>query len=200
MAHELTHVVQQGRAGERVQRYEAGEHAELGETQSQLKAAFAPTSYVVKKGDRLDQIAKKFGITVAELKAANKAKLKKWPATSGRKRMIEGFNAGETVSIPQPLNDLAKAATKDKAAKFTINGVVLDYGVGIALGDLYETPAQMAKASPKELKALAALIIRERSGGKAVSTAEWEKASGGQYLKLAAKNEAALRPAPARPW
>jgi len=194
MAHELTHVVQQGRAGARAQRYEAGEHAELGETQSQLKAHFAPTSYVVKKGEDLDFIAKKFGITVSELKAANKDKVKKWPAKSGRKRMIEGFNAGETVSIPQKLNDLAKAATKDKAAKITVNGVVLDYGVAIALGDLYENPGQMAKAPPKELKALATLIKREQSGGKEVSTAEWEKASGGRYLKLAAKNEAHFAP------
>ena len=177
-----------------VQRYEAGEHAQLGETQEELNKAFAPLSYTVKKGDRLSAIAKKFGITVAELKDANKAKLKKWPAVDGSGRMIEGFNADETVSIPQNLNDLAKAATKDKSAKFTVNGVVLDYGVAIAMGDLFESPEQMTKASPKELQDLAALIKREQSGGKPVTTQEWETASGGRYLKLAEKNEAHFAP------
>lgn len=182
------------RAGQRVQRYEAGEHAQLGETQAELQAAFAPGSYTVKAGDHLSAIAKRFGITDAELKDANKDKLKKWPAKDGSGRMIEGFNAGETISIPQKLNDLAKAATQDKSAKFAINGVVLEYGVGIAMGDLFESPEQMAKAPPEELKALAALIQREQSGGKPVSTEEWQKATGGRYLKLAEKNEAHFAP------
>jgi Domain of unknown function (DUF4157)/LysM domain len=194
LAHELTHVVQQGGAGERVQRYEAGEHAKLGETQDELKQAFAPTSYVVQKGEKLRTIADRFGITVAELKAANKDKLRQWPASDGSGRMIEGFNAGETISIPQQLNDLAKAATKDKSATFTVNGVVLEYGVGIALGDLFESPEQMANASPKELKDLAALIKREQVTGKLVEHDEWEKASGGRYLKLAEKNVAHFAP------
>lgn len=194
MAHELTHVVQQQGPGGRVQRYEAGEHGELGETQAELKAAFAPSDYKVRKGDRLSAIARKFGISVTELKGANKAKLKKWPAANGSGRMIEGFNAGETISIPQKLSNFAKAAIKDKSAKFTVNGVVMDYGVGIAMGDLYESPGQMAKASPKELKALAVLIKREQSGGTPVTTVEWEKATSGRYLKLAEKNEAHFAP------
>ena len=193
LAHELTHVVQQASLRQRVQRYEAGEHAQLGETQAELTAGLAPASYVVQKGEKLSTIAKKFGITVAELKEANKDKLKKWPANDGSGRLIEGFNAGETVSIPRKLNDLAKSAIKDKSATFTVNGVVLDYGVGIAMGDLYESPEQMAKASPKELKELAALIKREQAGGK-VTTEEWQKATGGRYLKLAEKNVAHFAP------
>jgi hypothetical protein len=181
-------------ARKHIQRYEAGEHAQLGETQAELQAAFAPTSYTVKKGEHLDAIAKKFGLSVAELKEANKEKLKKWPATDGSGRMVEGFNAGETISIPQKLNELAKTAVADKSAKFTVNGVVLDYGVGIAMGDLFESPEQMAKAPPQELEALAALIKREQSGGKPVSTAEWQAATGGRYLKLAEKNEAHFAP------
>lgn len=193
LAHELTHVVQQERAGTRVQRYEAGEHAELGETREELKKALAPATYPVQKDDTLLSIAEKFRITVAELKEANKAKLKRWPATDGNGRTIEGFDAGEIIAIPQRLSDFAKAAVTDKSAKFTVNGVVMDYGVGIAMGDFFESPEQMAKASPEELKTLAALIQRERSG-KPVSTEEWVKATGGRYLKLAEKNEAHFAP------
>ena len=184
LAHELAHVVQQAGGGKRVQRYEAGEHAQLGETQAELQPAVAPISYTVKKGDRLSAIAHQFGITVAEIKAANKDKLNKWPAKDGSGRMIEGFNVGETVSIPQKLNDFAKDVTKDKSATFTVNGVVLDYGVGIAMGDFFESPEQMAKASPDQLKELADLIKREQTGGKPVTTAEWQKATRGRYLKL----------------
>jgi hypothetical protein len=125
---------------------------------------------------------------VTELKAVNMHKLKKWPASDGSGRMVEGFNAGETISIPQHLNDFAKAAVKDKSATFTVNGVVLDYGVGIAMGDLYETPEQMSKASPKELKELAALIKREQTGGQPVKTEEWQQATNGRYMALAEKN------------
>jgi len=194
LAHELTHVVQQGSLSNRVQRYEAGEHAQFGETQTELQTAFAPISYVVQKGDRLSALAAKFGLTRAELKDANKDKVKKWPAADGSGRIVEGFNAGETISIPQKLNDFAKSAVKDKSATFTINGVVLDYGVGIAMGDLFESPEQMAKASPDEIRELAALIKREQTGGKPVTTEEWQKATRGRYLKLAEKNVAHFAP------
>lgn len=194
LAHELTHVVQQVGEDRRVQLYEAGEHGQLGETQAELQTAFAPTSYIVQKGDKLSTIAQKFMISVEELKEANKDKLKKWPASNSSGRMIEGFNDGETVSIPQKLNDLAKALTKDKSAIFTVNGVVLDYGVAIAMGDLFDSPEQMAQASPDELRDLAILIKREQSGGKPVTTEEWQKATRGRYLNLAQKNVAHFAP------
>src|SRR5262245_60703632 len=60
-----------GGAGGAVQRYEAGEHAKTGETQDELKKAYAPIAYTVLKGDTLESIAAKFHITVEELKAAN---------------------------------------------------------------------------------------------------------------------------------
>jgi LysM repeat protein len=168
-------------SGQRVQRYESGEHAKLGETQAELQAAFAPTKYIVQKGDTVDSIASRFGLTVDELKEANKDKLQKLPGKPGSRQTVEGFNPGESVSIPQKLNDLAKTAVKDKSAKFTVNGVVLDYGVGIAMGDLFESPEQMARASPQELQELATLILRERSGQN-VTQAEWQKATKGRYL------------------
>jgi LysM repeat protein len=182
-------------SGMHVQCYEAGEHAQLGETQDELQAGLADTtSYTVKKGEHLHTIAARFGVTVAALQEANKDKVRRWPATDGSGRMIEGFNAGETVNVPHELNDFARAATRDKSATFTVNGVVLDYGVGIAMGDFFESPAQMAKATPQELTRLVALIKREQSGGKPVTTEEWEKATGGRYLKLAEKNETHFAP------
>ena len=197
LGHELTHVVQQESAGKRLQRYEAGEHAQMGETQAELKALFVPSNYQVQKGDSLFSIAKKFELTPAEVRESNKDKLQKWPAKDGSGQVIEGFTTGETILIPQKLKGLAKAATKDKSAKITINGVVMDYGVGIALGDLYETPELMAAAPPKELKALAALVERERAGGK-VTNKEWQDASGGRFLKLAEKNVAHFAPQSAK--
>jgi hypothetical protein len=171
-----------------VQRYEAGEHAQLGETQSELQSALAPTSYTVTRGERLSRTAAAFGLSLVELKTANKGKVKRWPAADGSGRMVDGFHAGETITIPRKLNDMARAAVVEKSATFTLNGVVLDYGVGVAMGDLFESPEQMAKAPPAELQQLATLIKRERAGGKPVSTEEWQAATRGRYLKLAEEN------------
>jgi len=197
LAHELTHVVQQGNGSRKIQRYEAGEHARMGETQAELKALFVPSNYQVQKGDSLFSIAKKFELAPAEVREPNKDKLQKWPAKDGTGQVVEGFKTGETILIPQKLKGFAEAATKDKSAKITINGVVMDYGVGIALGDLYETPELMAAAPPKELKALAALIKRERAGGR-VTNKEWQDASGGRFLALAEKNVAHFAPQSAK--
>jgi hypothetical protein len=100
---------------------------------------------------------------------------------------VEGFAIGEKTRIPSFPTAATKEASKGKPLTFKINGVDLEYGVGIAMGDLFETPEQMAKASAAELTALAALIKREQSG-KPVSTDEWQKATGGRYLELAKKN------------
>ena len=188
LAHELTHVVQQ--------RYGSGEHAEFGDARKEMQALIDGESidYTVKPAERLDQIARKFGITVEALKKANSDKLKTWDAFDGSGRKIVGFNAGEKIVIPPVLNVETEAALKSSSGtSFTINGVTMDYGVGIAMGDFFESPEQMAKASKVELKKLASLITRERSGGS-VSTAEWEAATGGRYLKLAEKNEAHFAP------
>lgn len=181
-----------------VQRYEAGEHAKTGDTQDELKKAYAPLQYVVVKGDTLDSIADKFKITVDELKEANRDKLKKQPAAKGAKggkKTVEGFDAGQQVAIPQKLNEMARDAIKDPSAKITVNGVVLEYGTVLAMGgDLFGSPEEMAKASPDELKAIAALITEEKKTGKPIDTARWQAATKGRYLDLAAKNEAHFAP------
>jgi LysM repeat protein len=205
LAHELTHVVQQEGTGARVQRYESGEHVQLGETDAELTAAItassapasggsaAPATYTVKAGEQLPKLAKRFSVTPQELKAANPGKVRKWAAFDGSGRIIEGFNANETIAIPQKLAGPKTAPVADKSTSFTVNGVVLEYGVGIAMGDFFATPADMAAAKPAEIKAIAELIRRER-GGKPVTTEEWEKATGGRYLKLAEANTTHFAP------
>ncbi len=177
-----------------VQRYEAGEHAKTGDTQDELKKAYAPIQYTVVKGDTLDSIAAKFKITVAELTEANHDKIKHLPAEKGGKKH-DGFTPGEQIAIPQKLNEMARDAIKDTSVKVTVNGVVLDYGTLIAMGgDLFGSPEELAKASPDELKAIAALIIEEKQTGKLISTDRWQKATNGRYLGLAAKNEPHFAP------
>jgi hypothetical protein len=177
-----------------VQRYEAGEHAKTGDTQDELKKAYAPIQYTVVNGDTLDSIAAKFKITVAELTEANHDKIKHFPAAKGGKKH-DGFQSGEQIAIPQKLNEMARDAIKDTSVKVTVNGVVLDYGTLIAMGgDLFGSPEELAKASPDELRAIAALITEEKQTGKLISTERWQKATGGRYLGLAAKNEPHFAP------
>jgi LysM repeat protein len=184
-----------------VQRYEAGEHAQFGETGDVLKALVAERTftYKVKPGEQLPKIAAKFGVGVNELKEANSAKLKKWRTTRGTgpketgSTIVEGFNAGEEITIPPVINEFTQEGLKTRELIFTVNGVKLEYGQGIAMGDLYESPDEMIKAPATELQALAALIKKEK-GGTPVTTAEWDAATGGRYHLLAEKNEAHFAP------
>jgi nucleoid-associated protein YgaU len=67
----------------------------------------------------------------------------------------------------------------------------MSYGEMIAMGDLFETPEEMRKATETELRALVELIRRQRDKGTAsVSEDEWIKATNGRYTKLAGKNVA----------
>lgn len=178
-----------------VQRYEAGEHTKTGTTQEHHKKAYAPLHYTVLLNDTLAGIADKFQLSVAELRDANREKLKKWPAQHGGKRLIEGFAVGEDVAIPQKLNELSRAAIQHPSIPLTVNGVVLDYGTVIAMGgDLFASPEQLASTSPDELREIAALIEEEKKTGKAVSTERWQEATSRRYGELAAKNEAHYAP------
>jgi hypothetical protein len=89
---------------------------------------------------------------------------------------------------------MEQGLVKDKSAKFMVNGVELEYGVVIAMGDLFESPEQMASASPDELRELKVLIERERASGKLVKTEEWMRATRGRYLTLAEKNASHFAP------
>ena len=181
--------------GGAVQRYEAGEHAKMGDTQEHLKKANAPLQYTVIKDDTLSSIAEKFKISVSELKDANPNKLKKWPASNGSKKLIEGFNTGGQIAIPQKLNEMARESVKDPSIKITVNGVVLEYGAVIAMGgDLFGSPEELAATPASELQAIAELINEEKKTGKPVSTERWQLATKGRFLALAAKNEVHFAP------
>jgi LysM repeat protein len=202
LAHELTHVVQQSGLGARVQRYESGEHAQFGETGDVLEEFIAERAlkYKVKPGDTLKKIAAKYGIPVEDLKEANSGKLKKWHTTGGggkKDSTVEGFNAGEEITIPAIINEFTREALKSKELTFTIKGVTLEYGEGISMGDFYLDPMQMISAPEKELLALSALIKKEKSGTP-VTNKEWDDATGGRYSDLAEKNEAHFAPPNAR--
>lgn len=203
LAHELTHVIQQSRYPSfpvHIQRYESGEHAELGETGPQLQSeaeknfAARESLYTVKRGDTLKKIAASFKVSVADLKARNKSKLKLWQANNGRRR-VEGFNAGEEIIIPTGfLTPIEADVAEGKDLTFTVNGVKITYGEGVAMGDFFENPDAMSNLPKAKLQQLVNLIRRERSGGKAVTTEEWEKATAGTYLRLAESNESHFAP------
>ena len=90
------------------------------------------------------------------------------------------------------------------AHKVTINGVTMDEGDLIALGDLYEKPEDIYKAPAAELQKLVTLIERDKKfysgqGGTAVSNAEWADATKArpkdqQYLELAKRNDPHFAP------
>ena len=203
LAHELAHTIQQsvGRAAlprsaqPVVQRYESGEHAKFGETGDRLHNAITAKAfaYKVRGGETIAKIAAKFQVTAEQLRDINRNKVRRWPATADPQRTVEGFEAGDSILIPPVLNEATKEALKGKELTFAVNGVIVSYGTGIALGDFYASAEDMLNAPAAELENLSNLIQKEKSGGK-VSTAEWQAASGGRYLRLAERNQAHFAP------
>jgi hypothetical protein len=178
-----------------LQKYEAGEHAQFGETGDILSKAISDRAFVrkVKTGETLKQIAAKYGISESDLIAANKAKLKRWSSNEDPERKVQGFNAGDEITIPPVINEATKEALKTKEISLMVNGVTLSYGEGIAMGDLFSSAEEMLKAPPAKLQKLAELIRKEKAK-QTVTTDDWQKATGGDYLKLAEKNESHFAP------
>lgn len=195
LAHELAHVVQQAAApssSATLRRYAAGEHAQFGETGPVLRKdvsdrAFA---YKVRPGDTFQGLSAKFGVSIDEIKDANRAKLKVFHNPAGA---VEGFLAGEEILIPPVVNDATREALKTNELTFVVHGVTLEYGVGITMGDFFEDPADMLSFPAAKLQNLANLVRKEKAGTP-VATADWEAATDGRYLKLAAKNEKHFSP------
>src|SRR5262249_43151371 len=91
------------------------------------------------------------------------------------------------------------AQTGSTARKVTINGVTMDEGTLIALGDFFEKPEDISDAPKDDLQNLVDLIQRDKMAftgqGPAVpvSNAEWEQATqflppDKRYLALAKRN------------
>src|SRR4029078_471195 len=115
-------------------------------------------------------------------------------ATAKGSSIIEGFYAGDTIAIPPIVNQAIREALQIAELTFTINGVSLEYGVGIAMGDFYKTPEAMQRAPKGELEALARLIRKEKEGEKVKDRDDWEAVIGSRYLDLAKKNVAHFAP------
>ncbi|MDJ0355290.1 DUF4157 domain-containing protein [Paenarthrobacter sp. PH39-S1] len=150
--------------GERaVQRYEAGEHAKLGETGEAMSELLAKRAlkYIVRKGETPAFLAAKFGLGEDELLTANPDKCKTWPGSSGN--AVSGFNAGEVLLIPPMLNQATKDALTQKQLSMVINGATIEYGEGIAMGDFFADPTQLSGASAKQLNSLTALIKKDKA-------------------------------------
>jgi hypothetical protein len=81
-----------------------------------------------------------------------------------------------------------------------VNGVELTEGEVIAMGDFFDTPEAMKAAKPDELTKLRDLIRRDERAYKGepgvtpVGNDEWDKATAGRYIDLAAKNVAHFAP------
>ncbi len=200
LAHELTHVLQQAGSGvpskRSVQRYEAGEHAQLGETEDQFKKLATP-NYIIYKVEQREMptdIATKFAVSVEELKEANKDKLQKWKTANGK--TIEGFSKGDLILIPPKINPAVKDALKNSGQMIVyVNGAKLEYGDIIAMsGDMFEDINDLLTMSQAQLEEIARLIKEEKTTGKALDTARWDKATGGRFIKYAQKNEKHFAP------
>jgi LysM repeat protein len=196
LIHGLSHVLAQGGGQRHVQRYEAGEHAELGATERPFKDLATPAAitYKVKKGELPEKIAKDFAVSMEELKELNKDKLHKWTTKSGR--TIEGFNQGETIVIPPQLNPAVKDTLKTTGQMIVnVNGAKLEYGEIIAMGgDMFEDVNDLLTMNQTQLEEIAKLIKEEKTTGKPLDAARWDKATGGRFVKLAEKNEKHFAP------
>jgi hypothetical protein len=98
---------------------------------------------------------------------------------------IRRYEAGEHAQFG------AKPGEVEKTVK--IKEVEMTYGEMIAMGDLFEDPDAINNATPDQLTRLRDLIRDEKkyytkAGGHKATENEWDQATGGAYLKLAAKN------------
>ncbi len=82
--------------------------------------ALAPSGeYVVQPGDKIKNIAAKFGVTVPELKERNHDKLKPTPESEN-----PWFLAGERIAIPPPTSPLGAKVTHPVTKKANIKGIL----------------------------------------------------------------------------
>lgn len=196
-----------------IQRFEAGEHAQFGETGAELKSLIdAPESvYTVKPGgETLAAIASAFGVPSDDLLQRNKDKIRQVPVgktTQSKKKAktVPGFAAGERIEIPKILNQAQRDARSVSELSFGVGladaagkRATVAYGEGIAMGgDLFANPDQIDATPKDKIENLQKLIQGEKSSarrGKFVETADWDLATDKRYSELALKNESHFAP------
>jgi hypothetical protein len=228
-----------------IQRFEAGEHMQLGEVESMIvpdegnhTVTGAPRTYKVKKGEtpatiavdlkvELDlliarnaslyksnkggrhwfeagavlvvpgppaaELARQLGVTPKALLDRNAATVNTSTSPHGG-TVYQTFDRGATVVVPSGkmkrggTQPSAKGAPQPGRDITDIQGVKFSYGEVIALGDFYETPDDMFKASKAELTKLKELMALDRANPGSVTTKQWQDATGGRFVDLATKN------------
>jgi hypothetical protein len=166
LAHELAHVVQQ-RSGL------------VAPTTSVAGSAVNDSPMLEAHADRLGYRALSSG------QAAPKAARTRSPSS----RVVQRYESGEHAQFGAGVKDPATS----KEREVVINKVTMTYGEMIAMADLFKDADAMQHASESKLRELVRLIRQDRafyeSGvGAKVTDEEWDKATGGDYLKLAADN------------
>jgi LysM repeat protein len=210
LAHELAHVTQQSSgAHPLVQRYEAGEHTQFGQTGPELKSLInAPQArYTVGKGESASFIAKAFNVPVEELLERNKNKVKTFRSKSDKSKKVRGFWVGEVIEIPPVRNEAMNEALKTdelsyKAGQPDGKGerATVRYGQGIAMGgDLYGKPDDIDNDSKSSIENIDQMIDKEEAGSKKttkewIDNADWDKATNKRFVGLALANESHFSP------
>ncbi len=122
------------------------------------------------------------------------------------------YDTGEHSLMGQFINDTVSSPIKgieqlSPKTLYDINGVEFTYGQIMTLGDLYDTYKDLDNASSAELEGLKKLIIRSENlyknaifkmglGNAVDPEDEWDDATGGRYLELAAVNNSHFAPPP----
>ncbi len=132
-------------------------------------------------------------MTAKQLEAANPSLLRRWPRAGGGVGTVVGFEAGATVKIPPVLNAAIERALKADELTFVVGKTTMSYGVGIAMGDFFKDPDEMAGTSKAKLDKLSELV-KSDVGGARVTTDQWQAATDGRYLDLAQSNETHFAP------
>ena len=112
-------------------------------------------------------------------------------------------NIGRLADLSRPFFDTgehARAAEEIGVVPLTISGVAFGYGEIVAMPDFFDTPEDLIRADAGQLGALRELIrssaahYRTGTGRDPVSDTQWQDATGGRYLELAAQNYAHFSP------
>ncbi len=173
LAHELAHVVQheQGRTHAVMQRFESAEHQDLGDRHLGGLLAFLET-----------EAGREWAERIGENRDTLVAQIRADPMRSGGTIRLEPHTAPGTGATER---------------------VALTPGQVIALmGDFYESVEDLANAPPAEIRQILAVMERQRAGTIAHTAAdvEYERITGGRYLRLATRNAPHFAPRNRTEW